>query len=96
MGQESGSGEFSWGKSVNGESAVAGHSADGYAASLEESAALAFGSPAPDSVLDPVLEGVIEASSEDRAVGTDLLGYFDANAVTREKRGGGLIVAIAC
>jgi hypothetical protein len=47
-------------------------------------------------VLDPVVEGVVKASFKNRAAGADLLGYFDANAVTWEKRGGGLIVAIAC
>ena len=56
---------------------------------------MTLGGAAPDAVFEPVFEGIVEASFEDRATCADLFGHFDADSVTREKRGGGLVVAIA-
>src|SRR5207248_1342965 len=54
-------------------------------AAAEDAAAFAFGGAAPDAVVDPVGEGVLQAGFLDGAVGADLAGLLDADAVGGEE-----------
>src|SRR6266508_289476 len=58
------------------------------AAAAEDAAALPLRGSAPDPVVDPVGQGVFEARLLDRAVGADLAGLLDADAVGGEEVGG--------
>jgi hypothetical protein len=58
------------------------------AAAAEDAAPFALGGTAPDAVVDPVGEGVLEARFLDGAVGADLAGLLDADAVGGEEIGG--------
>lgn len=58
------------------------------AAAAEDAASFALGGAAPDAVVDPVGEGVLEARLLDGAVGADLAGLLDADAVGGEEVGG--------
>src|SRR5439155_17762261 len=52
-----------------------------------DAAALALGSAAPDTVVDPVVDRVLQALLLHRAVLADLAGDLDAHAVTWEEQG---------
>jgi hypothetical protein len=54
-------------------------------AAAEDAAAFALGGAAPDAVVDPVREGVLETGLLDRAVGTDLAGLLDTDPVGGEE-----------
>ena len=55
------------------------------AAAAQDAAAFALGGAAPDAVVDPVREGVLEARLLDRTVGTDLASLLDADPVGGEE-----------
>ena len=54
-------------------------------ATAEDAAAFALGGAAPDAVVDPVGEGVLETGILDRAVGADLARVLDADPVRGEE-----------
>jgi len=55
------------------------------AAAAEDAAPFPLGGAAPDAVVDPVGEGVLEARLLDGAVGADLAGLLDADPVGGEE-----------
>ena len=55
------------------------------AAATEDAAAFALGGAAPDAVVDPVGEGVLEARLLHGAVGADPAGLLDADTVRGEE-----------
>src|SRR4051812_19783009 len=55
------------------------------AAALEDPATLALGAAAPDAVVDPVGQGVLEALVADGAAVADPAGSIDADPVAREE-----------
>ena len=57
-------------------------------AAAEDAAAFPLGGAAPDTVVDPVGEGVLQAWLLDGAIGADLAGLLDADAVGGEEVGG--------
>src|SRR2546423_1765189 len=50
-----------------------------------DAAALPFGGPAPDAVVDAVAQGVLQARFLDGTIGTDAAGDLNAHTVTREE-----------
>jgi hypothetical protein len=58
------------------------------AAAAEDAPAFALGGAAPDAVVDPVGEGVLETGLLDRAVGADLAGLLDAPTPSEGKNVG--------
>ena len=64
-----------------------------FAASFQNAATLSFGASAPDSVVDAVGEGVLEAAILDRALRTDPFRYFYPDAIAREEGFWGLVGA---
>ena len=54
-------------------------------AAAKDAAAFALGGAAPDPMVDPVGEGVLESRLLDGAVGADLAGLLDADAVGGEE-----------
>ena len=54
-------------------------------APAEDVAAFTLRGAAPDAVVDPVREGVLETGLLDRAVGTDLAGLLDTDPVGRKE-----------
>ncbi len=67
----------------------------GGTSALQHPASLPLGGAAPHAVVDPVVEGVVEAFGRHRAGGANALGHFNADAVAREESGGGLVLAVA-
>jgi hypothetical protein len=64
------------------------------AAAAEDAAAFALGGAAPDAVVDPVGEGVLEARLLDRTIGADPAGVLDPDPVRGEEVVGGAAPAL--
>lgn len=56
------------------------------ASALEQASSLPLGCPAPDAVVNAVVEGVIEALSGHGAGRTDPFGDLDPHAIARKER----------
>jgi hypothetical protein len=67
----------------------------GDAAALEDPAPLTLAAAAPHAVLDALLEGVLEALLGHGAIGADLAGAVDTDAIAREEHGWGVVAAVA-
>jgi hypothetical protein len=64
------------------------------AAAAEDAAAFTLRGAAPDAVVDPVGEGVLEARLLDRTIGTDEAGLLDPDPVGGEEVVGGTAPAL--
>lgn len=68
---------------------------DGYPASFEYATALALAASAPDAVLDPVVQRVLEAGVNDTAGSADLARAVDANTIAGKEGNGRIVATIA-
>jgi hypothetical protein len=63
-------------------------------ARLEDSTSLSLGRPAPDAVIDPMLEGILQATLLYRTGSTDLLGHLDTDPIAGKEHSGWVVVAV--
>ena len=82
-------------RAVPGGAANAELGADAGAARAQDAATLTLGRAAPDPMLDPVLQRVLEAFDLDRTTGAHFAGMVDANTIGREEERGFPAAAMA-